>query len=240
MGLSDEYITQAIENHFANKTTKNTYVSKITRLSKMLNKPIYDILKDPQNSFNSIKQLYPASVCSQINIVTLIMSIFKTIPELMKKKSLTWGEWRAIYEKLKVAMPAKREAAITKAEVDNKYVELKDHQSSQEFLLLSMIKHLKVPKADYSKVYIVYPPARQSLNRDYLVLNHKPYLVLDKVRYFLPTELAVDIKESVRLKPREYLFGPYHKTNSYNIFFIRAFEGMFGKRVGVNGVKGIL
>jgi hypothetical protein len=101
-----------------------------------------------------------------------------------------------------------------------------------------MIKHLKVPKADYSRVYLLRPPGRHSLSRDYIVLaQDKPYLVLNKIRYFLPAELAQDIRATTG--SREYLFGPYEKTNTYNVFFIRAFERMFGKRVGVNGVKGI-
>jgi hypothetical protein len=241
MGLSNEYIFSIIKSSNGTELTKNTYITRLTTLTEFCNTDIYTILKKPDIFYAKIKIHYSKSIYTQKNIIATLLAIFKMIPILYNKKPTIYRKWKQIYTELKPEINTK-ELEITFDEIKQKYIELRQFNYKncqtlwQEFLLLSMVVNLpRIKNKNYQNIAIITPPNHISPTKDYIVLkeSNTSYFIYNKIKYNINQNLYEDLK----YLPREYLFGPYLKTNSYNIFVIRVFEKMFKKRIGVNDLK---
>lgn len=258
MGLSDSYILGILEGKITNASTRNTYVHKLKKLQEHLNgAALYDILKFPEKYTGLIRLAYPDSVCTQKNMVGVLLSAYKYIPVLLQKKPAAYNKWLGIRKQLDLQCGVNRNnksPKITREELRDKYLALKLNYAhsknlTMRFILLSMLVHISpaFPKADFGYVAIVRAPAKESPVQDYLYLraDGSGFATVNGVKREMSRVLVEDIEKSLKHHPREYLITdrenhPYIKTNSFNAFVIRAFEGEFGKRLGVNEIKHVL
>lgn len=243
MGITNDYIINELQTKIDNIETKNTYINKLTTLSSKLNKPIYEILKDPDESFKNIQSTFPNSSCTQRNFVNAILSVFRTIKIISNKKPKIYLKWRNIYEKLGKIKHDRKPLVINRKDIESKYTTLNHttKKTSQELILLSLILN-KIP-IKYNTTIIVYPKhISSSSNYIFLKDNTTSYCVINKKKYKMNIDLYNDCMASVNKYPREYLFtdsnnNGYNKSNSFSVFVIRSFEEMFGQKVSLSDIK---
>lgn len=240
--LSDESILAALR--LAHPSAHESYASRLRQLSKILGASIYEILKSPDVYAPRVERAYEKSACSRTNAAAAVVAAFRALPELSRKKPRALGEWRAWRAKFASSIK-EREASISREQIEAKYRELSanphaDAKSSMRYVLLSAALHMRAPKRfDYGSVAIVFAPEKTSPSPDYVYIRGKgdAFAVIGGRRQRLDRRLAEDIAASVKRYPRAHLFvgsdgRPFEKTNTYNVFVLRAFEKMFGKRVG--------
>jgi hypothetical protein len=220
MVLSDQYIYTILKNKIKNKSTYENYVVRLKNLCKILDKPLYTILKNP--NIEMIQQAYPKSIYTQRNIVTVILSIFKNIPTLANKKQTIFKKWLDIHSKLDITPPSQQEL-ITKEHIRAKYLEYKrEHphknlQRSQEYLILSIS---------------LFSPSNIL---KYMQQSTKGSLTDNKY-------LVDDISDSVKAFPRSHVFlnnnkVPFISNNSYTVYVGRVLKRLFATNIGVNIIK---
>lgn len=223
MGLSDEYITKTLLDNIENKATAENYVLRLKKISQLLNKTIYDIIKDP--NIESLKKAYPNSVSTQKNMATVIMSVFKNIPGLSQKKNATLNKWKKIHEQLRKEekeQPSK-EVSITREQLLQKYSSIQEPhktlESSQDYLLLSLAIHAS---KDFVKIGMM--PAQGKIS--------------------LPSKLADDIAESLRKHHRSHVFvnskdEPFSNNNAFTVYAGRSLTRLLGTHIGINSLKNV-
>jgi hypothetical protein len=243
MGLSNKFIKEILISKISNELTKQTYITRIDKLSEHLKVSIYEILKDPKKYYHLITQPYKTP-CSIRNNVNLILSIFKYIPNLIRKKPNTYHDWKKKLESIDIT-PIKIDIPITKEMIIQKYHELKKSNQhvlgltqSMQYLLLSLLVNVKVDKPQYNDLAVVFGKVSQSPNY-ILIKNNNGFMKLNDKNYKLNNDLVSDIMDSLKYHPRIYVFG-FLKLNSYNVFFIRTFEKLFNHKVGVNNINHLI
>jgi len=269
MVLSNEYIINILNKTIENEVTKNTYISKLNTLSAKLNKSIYEILKDPKIYYAKMKELYPSNATQKnfvtmiLSVFKLVdqLNIKKQIAhKLWKEIHESLRDKENIHYKKNQPSAKQLENYLSFAEIQEKYNALtnsnphKTKKDSLEYLLLSISLNLRPKRADYGNVSIVYPSMKTAA-KNYIFLDkkHNSYLILreyktsktyNKIKEQLSIQLYENIKESLTKYPRQYLFTdrnnqPYLKKGSYSTYVLRAYERLFGKKVGVTMLRHI-
>ncbi len=183
--------------------------------------------------------------------VTAIKALFLQTPGMKQKYSDLYKIWddihkevrRPINEKYQSNKPTTRqeEAYITFKELEKKRDSLK--KGSIERLLLAMYTFIPPLRSDYDRIGI-YKNEDEAKENNYLIIDKNPYLVITKyktskiykdIRIDLPKKLVNEIKASLKLQPREYLFiqkngKPYDKPNTFNKWANRKLKLLFGKK----------
>ena len=183
--------------------------------------------------------------------VTAIKALFLQTPGMKQKYPDQYKIWddihkevrRPINEKYQSNKPTLRqeEAYISFKELEKKRDSLS--KGSIERLLLSMYTLIPPLRSDYDRIGI-YKNEDEAKENNYLIMNKNPYLVITKyktsktykdIRIDLPKKLVNQIKESLKLQPRKYLFiqkngEPYDKPNTFNRWANRKLKSLFGKK----------
>lgn len=182
--------------------------------------------------------------------VTSIKALFLQTPGMKQKYPDLYKQWddihkevrRPINEKYQSNKPTARqeEAYISFKEVEKKRDSL--NKGSIERLLLAMYTLIPPLRSDYDRIGI-YKNEDEVKESNYLILNKNPYLVITKyktsktykdIRIDLPKNLVKEIKLSLKLQPRKYLFiqkngEPYDKPNTFNKWANRKLKTIFNK-----------
>lgn len=112
---------------------------------------------------------------------------------------------------------------------------------SDEQLLLAIYTMIPPVRSDYDKVKIYY--TQGDYRDNHIVLNNNPYIILENyktakryhiLKIHIPNELETVIKESLKLKPREYLFvrknGTTYTSNTFNKWANRTLKKLFDNK----------
>jgi hypothetical protein len=255
-----EKIYKIFETKYTNPITIENYKSRVrTLLDKLDMKDLYDVIKNPAEYYPKIREIYP-SIVTRKNILTPILVILRedeSIPEEARKQWRQYHDDLSRYAKVEASKSQPSEKQVSKytsfEEIQNKYNDLgrysphETHKKSMQYLLLSIVIHLRPKRADLGTVKIYYDKNPNKTDENYIVLRKRgsSYLVMNiyKTNKFyhtveedLPEQLVGDIQTSLRRFPRTYLFETSEhkpmKNNTYSKFFQRAFEDMFGKSLG--------
>ena len=256
-----DQINKIFETKYSNPITIENYKSRIkSLLLKLDSTDLIEILKNPVEYYPKIREAY-SSITTRKNILTPFLVILREsenlIPEEQTKKWRQYHDDLGRYQKAQVARSEPSEKQIAKytsfEEIENKYTDLgklSPHQTfkkSLQYLLLSIVVHLRPKRADLGTVKIYYDNNPNKTDENYIVLRKRgsSYLVMNiyKTNKFyhtieedLPEQLVGDIQTSLRRFPRTYLFETSEhkpmKNNTYSKFFQRSFDEMFGKSLG--------
>lgn len=184
--------------------------------------------------------------------VTALKSLFLQVSGMKQKYPDLYKKWDEIHklvrqpinEKYQSNKPTKRqeEAYISFEELEKMRDKLT--KGNNEKLLVSMYTMIPPLRSDYDKVAI-YKNVKEIDDKidNYLILNKKPFLVITKyktsktykdIKIDLPKKLVSEIKESLKLNPRKYLFvqkngEPYDKPNTFNRWANRTLKKIFDK-----------
>jgi hypothetical protein len=263
----EDRFRQVIERVYENEITKLNYISRMTGLLRKIDADsLFTILEDPVRWYPKIREAYP-SITTRRNLLTVFLALFTHDKEL---KEDVGGEdvqkkWRQYHDELvryqktqqSKSEPSKKqvEKYTSFEEIETKYRDLgkksphESLRSSQQYLLLSVVLHLKPKRADLGSVKIYHEKNPNRTDENYIVLRTRgsSYLVMNlyKTNKFyhtveedLPRELTDDLQTSLRRHPRDFLFVSSEEkpmsNNTYSKWVSHIFSDLFGKRTGVS------
>lgn len=183
--------------------------------------------------------------------VTALKSLFQEAPGLKQKYPEIFMKWDEIHKEVRQPINAKYQSNKPTERQEEAYVsfdELERKRDSLDIgsdgrLLLSLYTLVPPLRSDYNLVAI-YKNDKDIKYNNYLILNKNPYLVITKyktaktykdIKIDLPKKLVKEIKESLKLKPREFIFvqkngKPYEKSNTFNRWANRTLKSLFDKK----------
>jgi hypothetical protein len=202
-------------------------------------------------------------------MLTVILALFRIDPELktLESTAATWHKLHTDLTRYEVAKVKRSEPSDKQVEkytsyeeIEAKYDELKKrgpHESeraSLQFILLSVLVHLRPKRADLGAIHIYKEKDPRKTEENYIVLRTKgsSYLVMNMYKtseYYqtveedLPEALVRDIEISLRRWPRDYLIrkddGEPMSNNTYSAFVKATFQQLFGRATGVSLLRHI-
>ena len=263
----EDRFKHVIEKEYENEKTKVNYISRMVGLMRKLDADsLFTVLEDPVRWYPKIREVYP-SISTRRNILTVFLALFAKDKELetdvggatVQKKWSQYHDELGRYLKTQESKsePSKKqvEKYTSFEEIETKYRELgkkSPHasiKSSLQYLLLSVVLHLKPKRADLGSIKIYEEKNPNKTDENYIVLRTRgsSFLVMNvyktskfyhTVEEDLPRELTEDLRTSLRRHPREYLFisseNKPMNNNTYAKWVSRQFEELFGKSTGLS------
>jgi hypothetical protein len=253
------------------KTRENYKVRLNAMMRKVGAKTMLEILVSPEVWYPKIQEAYE-SLTTRKNILTPLLVLFREDVELAAEHAKARDIWKKRHEDLvrfqeaRVRRSEPEDKQIAKytsfEEIEAEYDSMRKkaphetRKKSQQFLLLSIILHLRPKRADLGalKIYEEVDPHRTDEN--YLVLRkagagasfiamnmYKTSKHYQTVEEDLPEGLVRDIRQSLARWPRTYLFekeegGPM-SNKTYSGYVMRTFEELFGRGTGVSLLRHI-
>jgi len=264
----EDRFKRVIEKVYENEKTKMNYMSRIIGLMRKIDADsLFTVLEDPVRWYPKIREAYP-SIPTRRNLLTVFLALFTHDKELeedvggpeIQKKWRQYHDELGRYQKTQESKSEPSQKQVKKytsfEEIETKYREMgkksphESLKSSQQYLLLSVVLHLKPKRADLGSVKIYYDKNPNKTDENYIVLRTRgsSYLVMNlyKTNKFyhtveedLPRELTDDLQTSLRRHPRDYLFVSSEEkpmsNNTYSKWVMRQFESLFdrGTTVGL-------
>lgn len=268
-GLEKRWI-DLLTHVYPNSKTRTTYIGRLSNLQRALTTPLLEILENPDAHYPEIQKQY-ASLSTRKNILTAILVLFRE-DKALHENTAVYDRWKKLHEDLarlqdaKVRRSEPEQKQIEKytsfEEIESKYEELKRRgyhdtlKHSMQYLLLSVITHLRPKRADLGSVEIYRDDDPRKTDQNYIVLRNPKeggsYLVMNMYKtskYYqtveedLPEGIVRDIEQSLVRHPRKYLFtkenGDPMSNNTYTVFVRNTFEEMFGRATGVSLLRHI-
>jgi hypothetical protein len=266
-----DHLNEILDKAFPNVKTRENYKSRLRGLTKTLEMPDpITILKAPDTYYPKLQTLYP-SFSTRKNMLTLILVLFREDPTLKSENAEAAAKWKQFHDDLVRIQEAKVRRSepedkqvkqyTSYEEITEKYQDLKKKtphntfKSSQQYLLLSILVHLRPKRADLGavKIYKEDDPRKTDINyivlrteggSSYLVMNlYKTSKYYQTVEEDLPDELVKDLRISLGCHPRNYVFtktdGTPMSNNTYSVFVKHTFEELFGRSTGVSLLRHI-
>lgn len=268
--VEDTHYKAILEKQYTNPATLSSYLNRVDTLKAKLDAPsLHAILVDPDIYYPQLQRQYP-SLTTRKNMITVILVLFREDLELHTKFAKEHERWKKLNEDLKRHQEAKIkrsepeqkqvEKYTSYEEITNKYDELKKRgphdteRHSMQYLLLSVLVHLRPKRADLGAIHIYKEKDPRHTDQNYIVLRSKgsSYLVMNLYKtskYYqtveedIPEGLLKDIQTSLSRWPRDYLFrkddGDPMSNNTYSAFVKKTFEQYFGRATGVSLLRHI-
>ena len=274
MAVADAHYIKLLEAKYTNKKTLDNYLNRMQSLKKHAGADsIYDVLIHPDTYYPKLREAYP-SMSTRKNMLTVVLVLFREDESLQKAHKDAYERWSKLHEdlnrlqfaKIKRSEPEDKqiEKYTSYEEIEAKYEELKKHaphttlRKSMQYLLISVLVHLRPKRADLGNIEIFYDKDPRRTDKNYIVLRKRgaSYLVMNMyktTKYYqtveedLPEGLKRDIETSLSRWPRTYLFqkergedkGEPMSNNTYSVFVKKTFEEFFGRATGVSLLRHI-
>lgn len=262
-----EHYRSLLKETYKTASTQKEYLARLSSLHKI--QPDLDrLFSNPTTEYPALQAAYP-SLLTRKNLLTLILVLFRE-DAVLKTHEAVKAQWKKLHDDLARHMDAKVkrsepsdkqvEKYTSFEEIEAKYEELKKHsphateRSSYQFLLLSIVVHLKPKRADFGAVKLYRDADPKATDHNYIVLRAKgsSFLAMNlyktskhhrTVEEDLPEGLKRDVEDSLRRWPRTYLFqkanGEAMSNNTYSAFVKATFQQLFGRATGVSLLRHI-
>ncbi len=269
-------VKDLLKKAFPNERTRANYENRLKNMVKKTGASgVLEIVRDPETWYPKIQTAYPA-LATRKNLLTVILVLFREDTDLAALAEPK-ARWKKLHEDLarhadarvRRSEPADKQIAkyTSFEEIEAKYEALRNKgphatlPDSLQFLLLSVLVHLRPKRADLGSVkifkkdpnltdtnYIVLRPAKEGSS--FLSMNiYKTSKHYKKIEEELPEGLVRDLTASLKRWPRDYLFvkdaekakgGKEPMSNpTYSAFVQRTFETLFGRGTGVSLLRHI-
>lgn len=260
--LDDETLT---------RKTKDNYKFRANRLVEVTGKDLEWLMIHPKDTLVLVKKHVSSEPSTLANYITIICKLYSLHPEFIRLHAKPYKDYQTYLKFYRNKVQETYKQSEYKKKQENKIVPWKKLQAyfceykhkaivktsvkdNLECLLFAFFLNLRPKRADYGNLYVLAKePARgRAPQGNYVILSPKPYLVLNEyktakkrgqIKEDIPFELLVQLKESLTLFPRNYVFvstwpktymKPYAKNNSYSRWVMRTFSKHFGKEMGVS------
>jgi hypothetical protein len=195
---------------------KKTTVNKTYSINKIIKEP--EIFEELLENFNKLKKKKLTNKTKE-TFVNSVKAIFNYNTELKESNIDLYNKWDTLHKKYK-------NSKETNIEIEyDKVLEIRDKipnnlKNTYKRLLLFIYTTLPIIGC-YSNIKIYNNEKSSDTVKKYIIINDKESkIVINKTEKILPEELVKEIKESLKIKPRDYLFirqngEPYENSNSY-------------------------
>lgn len=251
------------------KKTIENYIFRIQRLENVTNQPIEWIMTHPKKTIKTIKEnisAEPATIANYITVICKLYNVHSQFAQAHIQSKQTYQTYLTYY-RLEVNKAYKQSKYKSKQEdkkvewkiVQDYYCQYKNnpitkisHRDNLHCLLLAFLLNLRPKRADYGNLRIYQTKPQSNPSGNYVIMSPKPHLVLNNyktaklrgmIKEDIPFELYIQLKDSLKLLPRDHVFVslhkdmylmPYEKNNSYSQWVMRIFGKHFGKQMGVS------
>ena len=268
MAIDAKYV-DTLTKVYPNPKTRENYLSRLRGLLAKVPVALDTILTHPDTHYPQIQKAYP-SLTTRKNVLTAILVLFRETESLNKDHATAYAKWKKLHDDLtrhqnaKIRRSEPEDKQVEKytsyEEIEKKYEELKKRgphdteRHSMQYLLLSILVHLRPKRADLGAIKLFYEQDPRKTDMNYIVIRKKgaSYLVMNiykTTKYYSTVEedlkepLVKDILTSVNRWPRTYLFrkddGEPMSNNTYSVFVKTTFEQLFGRSTGVSLLRHI-
>ncbi len=282
---AEKAVQDLFRKAFTNEKTRENYISRLNGMLRQTGAAtVMEVAKDPATWYPRIQAAYP-TLSTRRNLLTALLVLFREDTDLAANEAVK-ARWKKLHEDLgrhadaRVRRSEPEDKQIAKytsfEEIEAKYEELrrggaahKTRLDSLQFLLLSIIVHLRPKRADLGavQVFMGRDPNRTDINyvvlrggdkgkgkdkegSSFLSMNlYKTSKHYKKIEEELPEGLVRDMRASLKRWPRDYLFvkdaektrgGKEPMSNAtYSAFVQRTFEHLFGRATGVSLLRHI-
>lgn len=266
----DERFVKILERTYPNEKTRANYLSRLKSLLTKLGHPaLVEVLSNPIKHYPAVQKAFP-SLTTRKNVLTPLLALFREDEALRTEHAAAYTTWKKLHDDLAKLQQAKIRRSEPEAkqvelytsyeEIEAKYEEMKKRGShdterhSLQYLLISILVHLRPKRADLGAIRIYQEKDPRKTDENYMVLKAKgtSYLVMNLYKtskYYqtveedLPEGLVKDIRTSLSRWPRDHLFrkddGGSMSNNTYTVFVKTTFEQLFGRKTGVSLLRHI-
>jgi hypothetical protein len=238
--------------------TKQNYIDRIHALEKLMEKSIFDIIKDASSSIERIRKTYPMETTRKM-YSSVILSLFRHVPGLklqLSKAYILWTEAfkehdQAVEDRYKTNAPTDKQKAGYVAYDDIKAKRFELPEGSMERLLLALYTDIYPLRADFNKVRL-YKSLPSSLEPNYIHLKKtgcklylNEYKTANKHGTYekeLPASLCEEIHDSLKEYPREWLFvnankEPFELSNSFTHYVNNLLKKIFQRPLTISLIR---
>lgn len=241
-------LQQNIKTMNGTDLTKQAYLSRIRVLEKLCDAMIDKICLDPEKYAPIIMEKYP-NYKTLKGYLTTILSLFKHTPELMVKHEI-YANWLKRYMEMNKKI---EDQVIENKPTDRQeagyvpFIEFKAKANDKNLggfdrLLLKMYSTIPPMRADFGSVAIYDKlPAEHYANyilvskrgMKMVISQYKTSKSLGTIILELPADLVKEIRNSLAMMPRKFLFtdayGKPFTDNAFAKFASTRFKDIFGK-----------
>lgn len=238
--------------------TKQNYQERLKALEKLLQKPLFDILKHADASIETLRTTYPKDTTRKM-YMSVILSLFRYVPNLKTQLKKAYEKWAeafkhhdgAVEERYKTNAPTEKQLQgyVPYEEIKQKRFELP--KGSIERLLLALYTDIYPLRADFNKVRL-YKALPSNPEANYIKMTNNgctlyltEYKTANKHGTFvkeLPESLCSEIHDSLETTPRDWLFinankEPFENPNSFTHFTSRTLKRIFEKPLTISLIR---
>lgn len=254
----------AIINAELSAISKRAYLERWKVIIQELKRDIYDIITHPDELVPWFKQRFPCDSTLK-SYLSAVLAIFRHNPGLMEQHKELRTKWYEAFQEVHARIDERYRHNQPTQKQKDVYVPFSDiiaarnklDIGSEDKLLLSFYTYLPPLRCDFNHVriyrgninesdptietnYIHLRPS--SIGPSYLILGEfKTQKSFPDYKKELPEELTKELRKSLELEPRNYLFidrngRPFH-PKSYIQWANRIFARVLGKRMTVSMIR---
>lgn len=262
----NRYVANLLRSELSDMSKKQ-YISRLKRLEEITGYDIDWILINCNETMDLLESKGITEPQTKRSYINSVLALYKYNPKLKDDEDSELEKWRESFKRIDKITEHKYktlEASAKQIEVYvpwHRIVETRDKldKNSDDYLLLSMYTMIEPARADMNKVKLIWnrEPSEEEKREDpnYLLIKSGNNMTLvynefksksrrlQKYENELPKQLQDVIKQSLKIKPREYLIvsprtnKPYANAHSYTVYVDRRLEKIFGKRVTINTLR---
>ena len=228
-----EGISKAVD---LSEKSKEIYLQRLKSWKDGTGKTVLTVIRNPKKYIKWLKE-NKKELHTQKAYIAVIMAMFKHTDGLKDKYKTAHDEWYEEYNKITKEIEEQYKSNLPSERQKDGFVSLKEiiekrdalPVGSKERLLLSMYTYIPPLRNDYNRVLIV--PEGEVVKKgesNYLLMkegklvigDHKTARAIGAYENILPDELMKEIKTSLEMRPRSWLFSneedePY-SSNTFN------------------------
>jgi hypothetical protein len=238
--------------------TKQNYLERLRKLECLLDKPLFEIVKNAESSIETLRKTYPKDTTRKM-YMTVILSLFRYVPGLKAQLEKAYEKWaeafkdhdHAVEERYKTNAPTEKQKQGYVPYEDIRSMRFKLPKGSMERLLLALYTDIYPLRADFNKVrlYKTLPTTPEAnyihMRKIGCVLYLNEYKTFGKHGTFikeLPERLCEEIHDSLEILPRDWLFinankEPFELPNSFTQYVSKILKHIFNKPLTISLIR---
>lgn len=264
-GALSTKIVKALQSSKLSDNSKKQYISRLEKITKLSGDAnAWTAITKHIKTISALQAKYGEQPTSMHMFATSILTCFKHMPELKELAPVSYKAWVVVNDAAmeplehhaKIAKPTKRqEAGVEAFEV---IVAMRESLpvGSKERLMLSMYSLIPPRRVDYANLRIHSEMQPEKTPGNYLILPargagvaelvmnaYKTQRIYGQVREDLPAALVSEIRASLKLRPREYLFmstrdrQPYKSEAAFGAWVNGTLKRLFNKPLTITLIR---
>ena len=262
--MNHPLLTKIKNTSFLKDKTKYEYIKRINMFCVHVNKDLEYCIMNPswfvEQVLNYI-EYNDFGMHTADKICSCFVAIFTYNQDFKENNKQLYDNWNTEIKKIKNKIDEKYESnrptiKQEKAYIDyDKVVEIRNKlkTGTQERLLVFMYTEIPPVRNDYHLMRIYKQKPKYDVG-NYFIMNKEPLIILndfktdktyEHIEIAIPKSLLIEIKESLKIQPRDYLFTsskdnkPYKHDNTFSKWANRTLKKIFKNNMSLTTLRHI-